>query len=292
MAGFSLHRELEIDAEAGIPAPEVLRLATLGAARIFDVRKAVVTVKDGLVYRPAELYRRAGREALSALRTVSFSDRVAEGVVSMFASARLMAMRPVALGMKSHIGWTAVVALAGPAASAEVVAKRRIDMATTFDEGAVYHKGQELPFDRAEALIRSSEEKFERTAREALSTLVAELQAAGCEVVASGLVSGDGKALPPLASILRSHALVHAAEGELYRRVLIRACEACGIRALAIPAKEIELRAAGALGIAPARLAARLAELGKRSGRPWARDQKESALAGWIALGALAGGRT
>ena len=86
--------------------------------------------------------------------------------------------------------------------------------------------------------------------------------------------------------------MVHAAEGELYRRVLIRACEACGIRALAIPAKEIELRAAGALGIAPARLAARLAELGKRSGRPWARDQKESALAGWIALGALAGGRT
>jgi imidazolonepropionase-like amidohydrolase len=89
MAGFSLHRELEIDAEAGIPAPEVLRLATLGAARIMgfeyqlgsvrpgkladvvlidgdpaarisDVRKAVVTVKDGLVYRPAELYGELG----------------------------------------------------------------------------------------------------------------------------------------------------------------------------------------------------------------------------------------
>ena len=64
--------------------------------------------------------------------------------------------RPVALGMKSHIGWAAVVALAGPASSAEVVAKRRIDMATTFDEGAVYHKSQELPLDRAEALIRTS----------------------------------------------------------------------------------------------------------------------------------------
>jgi len=89
MPGFSLHRELEIDAEAGIPAAEVLRLATLGAARIMgfeyqlgsvrpgkladvvlidgdpvsrisDVRKAVVTVKDGLVYRPAELYEELG----------------------------------------------------------------------------------------------------------------------------------------------------------------------------------------------------------------------------------------
>jgi imidazolonepropionase-like amidohydrolase len=89
MAGFALHRELEIDAEAGIPPPEVLRLATLGAARIMgfehqlgsvrpgkladlvlidgdpaarisDVRKAVLTVKDGVVYRPAELYGELG----------------------------------------------------------------------------------------------------------------------------------------------------------------------------------------------------------------------------------------
>jgi hypothetical protein len=30
------------------------------AARISDVRKAVVTVKDGLVYRPSELYGELG----------------------------------------------------------------------------------------------------------------------------------------------------------------------------------------------------------------------------------------
>jgi imidazolonepropionase-like amidohydrolase len=89
MAGFALHRELELDVEAGIPAPEVLRLATLGAARIMgferdlgsvrpgkladvvlidgdparriaDVRRAVLTVKDGVVYRAAELFGEAG----------------------------------------------------------------------------------------------------------------------------------------------------------------------------------------------------------------------------------------
>lgn len=196
----------------------------------------------------------------------------------------MAAMRSVALGMRSHTGWAAVVALAGPVASPEVVAKRRIQMARTFDEGAVYHKGQELSLTQAEALVRSSEERFERTAREALVDLVAELRAARCEPVTSGLVSGDGKALPPLASILRSHALVHAAEGEFYRRILLRASEACRIPALPIPAKEIEARPAGALRIAPARLPARLAALGKASGRPWARDQKESALAAWIAL--------
>ena len=88
-AGFSLHRELELDAAAGIPAPQVLQLATLGAARIMgmdkdlgqvrqgkladvvlidgdptkdisDVRKVALTVKDGVIYDPAELYREMG----------------------------------------------------------------------------------------------------------------------------------------------------------------------------------------------------------------------------------------
>jgi imidazolonepropionase-like amidohydrolase len=84
-AGFALHRELELYVAAGIPAPEVLRLATIGAARtmhhdgdrgsiavgkladlvlvdgdptvrIADIRRTVLVVKDGLIYRPAELY--------------------------------------------------------------------------------------------------------------------------------------------------------------------------------------------------------------------------------------------
>ena len=88
-AGFGLHRELELDVEAGIPAPQVLQLATLGAARIMgmdkdlgqvrqgkladlvlidgdptknisDVRKVALTVKDGVIYDPAELYREMG----------------------------------------------------------------------------------------------------------------------------------------------------------------------------------------------------------------------------------------
>jgi Amidohydrolase family len=79
MAGFSLHRELELYVKAGIPPAEVLRIATLGAARVMkhddqlgsiapgkladldiidgdpttnisDVRKIVTVIKDGKVY--------------------------------------------------------------------------------------------------------------------------------------------------------------------------------------------------------------------------------------------------
>lgn len=195
----------------------------------------------------------------------------------------MAAKRPLALGMKSHTGWAAVVALAGPADAPAVVAKRRVEMASTFAEGAVYHVGQELPLARAEELIRSSEERFERLAREALAALASELRTAGCEPVAS-VVLGGARALPPLASILRSHPLVHAAEGELYRRVLLGASQACGIPARLLPAARVLPLAASALRVSPASLSVRLAALGKASGRPWARDQKEAALAAWIDL--------
>jgi imidazolonepropionase-like amidohydrolase len=89
LAGFTLHRELELDVQAGIPPAEVLKLATLGAARIMkkdgelgsiapgkladlmlidgnpaanisDVRKTALVMKDGVLYKPAELYAELG----------------------------------------------------------------------------------------------------------------------------------------------------------------------------------------------------------------------------------------
>jgi len=89
LAGFTLHRELELDVQAGIPPAEVLKLATLGAARIMkkdtelgsiapgkladlvlingnpatsisDVRKTALVMKDGVLYHPAELYAELG----------------------------------------------------------------------------------------------------------------------------------------------------------------------------------------------------------------------------------------
>lgn len=86
IGGFELHRELELYAEAGIPAPDVLRLATLGAARVMgkdedlgsvepgkladlilvdgdptadirDIRRVTTVVKGGRVFDPAAIYR-------------------------------------------------------------------------------------------------------------------------------------------------------------------------------------------------------------------------------------------
>jgi len=88
-SGFALHRELELYALAGIPAPEVLRIATLVPAQILrrekdlgwiepgkladfilvdgdptqnisDIRKIVTVVKDGKVYDSKAVYAELG----------------------------------------------------------------------------------------------------------------------------------------------------------------------------------------------------------------------------------------
>jgi hypothetical protein len=194
------------------------------------------------------------------------------------------AARRAALGFSPHIGWAAVVAISGPSEAPRVVAKRRIDMATTFETGAVYHAGQSLPLARAEELVRSSEEAFGTIARAGIAALSDELRGLGLELLASAILSGSTRPLPPLESILRSHALVHAAEGELYRRVLARASEECGVPAALVPAAELPARIAGAVRLPERRVASTLVEIGKASGKPWARDQKEATLAAWLAL--------
>jgi imidazolonepropionase-like amidohydrolase len=93
LAGFSLHRELVLYVDAGIPAPKVLQLATLGAARVMkrdqelgsvapgkladvilvdgdparqisDIYRVKTVVKDGVVYQVADLDRALGVKPL------------------------------------------------------------------------------------------------------------------------------------------------------------------------------------------------------------------------------------
>jgi hypothetical protein len=195
-----------------------------------------------------------------------------------------MGMRATALGFRVHTGWAAVVALAGAPDAPEVVLKRRIDLLRERGAGHVFHIAAERPLAEAEAFLRSAEEGFRAAAREGISAIAADLRAAGCDPVASGVVAASGRPLPSLAEILKAHPLLHAAEGELFRRILARESAACGMHAELVPARELEERAARAASMTAARATSTLAALGKATGRPWAQDQREAALAAWIAL--------
>jgi imidazolonepropionase-like amidohydrolase len=89
VAGFTLHRELELYVRAGIPPAEALRIATFGAAQLLgrgadlgsvepqkladlilvdgdptknvsDIRRSSLVMKEGAVYFPAEVYEALG----------------------------------------------------------------------------------------------------------------------------------------------------------------------------------------------------------------------------------------
>ena len=98
-----------------------------------------------------------------------------------------------------------------------------------------------------------------------------------------------GRPLPALADILSSHALIHTAEGEFFRRCLREACEGQGIAVTGIRERDLDARANAVFGAAAARTQQRIAALGRSLGPPWTQDQKIAALAAWILLAELCG---
>ena len=113
MAGFSLHRELELYSEANIPNLDILHIATLGAARVMkkeaergslevgrvadlvlvdgdpsqrmrDLRRMELVMKGGVLYVPDSLYAAVGvkpapRKGVIAGREVRADDVVCRG---------------------------------------------------------------------------------------------------------------------------------------------------------------------------------------------------------------------
>jgi hypothetical protein len=190
---------------------------------------------------------------------------------------------PAALGFRAHTGWAALIAVGGPASAPGFLLRRRIVLcAGKLPEAAeVYHHAAEVPLAKAEELVRRAAAAARERARAGIASATAELAAAGYQVVAAGLVTASGRPLPELATIVRSHPMIHTAEGALYRQAL---AEACRVPVTEVPQKTLSAQAAARLRLAGAALDAQLAEAGRSAGRPWGKDEKESMLVAWLAL--------
>ena len=193
----------------------------------------------------------------------------------------MAAKRRAALGLSVRTGRAIVVVVGGSKDEPEILGKTLVQVAWTFEEGAVFHTAQTLPLERARAFVRDSEKRFTKSAGAELAAFTRELDA---KLVGAMMAAPPEKQLPPLEGILKAHPVIHAAEGELYRRVFGEAAATLGLRPLRVPPNALGVRLAAALRVAPARLASRLATIGKASGKPWAAHQKLAALAAWLAL--------
>ena len=185
-----------------------------------------------------------------------------------------------ALGFKVRTGKATVIAVGGKADAPAILVKALAQVAFTFEEGAMFTSRRK---SRSQPHAYSWETENAPSSRGPAKRL-ARIIDTDIEIVAAILAAPPPKALPPLESILKSHPLVHAAEGELYRRVFADACSALGAQPQRVPAEALTGRVGKAVGLSADKGRLALAAMGKASGKPWAAEQKEAALAAWLAL--------
>jgi hypothetical protein len=189
--------------------------------------------------------------------------------------------KAAAIGFSVHTGWAASVSVAGPVGAPRIVDRRRIRLADSDDtvRADVYHRAAELSGPAAAKFVRESQVTAARKARAAVQSL-RESQ----PLVAAGILMSAGKLPSDLGAILRSHPFIHSAEGVFYREALATAAEDCGLEVVRIPRRELPDRFASALGTDDAGARERLTAMGRDVGPPWARDQKDAAMAALVAL--------
>jgi len=168
-----------------------------------------------------------------------------------------------------------MVAVGGNIDTPRVLDRRRLVIADVEMPGSKqpYHAAAGLPFSEAEALVSRAFESSRALALEGVQAAVKSLQSHGHEVAAYAVLLGSGKPLPELGRILASHALIHTAEGEMFRDVLAWAAEEFGLPVNGVREKELD-----------AASLKRVDSLGKLLGPPWTQDQKHATVAALIAL--------
>jgi hypothetical protein len=190
----------------------------------------------------------------------------------------------VALGFKAHSGWAALVALGERDGELEIAERSRIELVEAEWGKAPYHAAEGLEPKRARDIVKRSIEGARRTAAREMKAAVARLGRADHQVVACAVLVGAGMPDWSVDEILAVHFRMHKAEGELFRDVLERAAGSCELALARVPEKQLDAQAAKALGVSATVFRTRLATLGRSVGAPGGKDQKDAALAAWIAL--------
>src|SRR6266436_5712479 len=195
-------------------------------------------------------------------------------------------LKQAAIGFRVHSGWAAVVAVCVEKGAPIVLVKQRVHLVDTFTYKfrQPYHTAEKMLLGQAREFIARMQAEARRLAYRAVRELASRAQEQGAKLTRCGLLLASGRALPTLEKILASHALIHTADGELFREALLHASARCGLRDFTIKERELLERAGQALRLKGDALVRRVTELGRPLGSPWSQDEKFATLAAWLAL--------
>jgi hypothetical protein len=194
-------------------------------------------------------------------------------------------MKNAAIGFRVHSGWAAAVAVCVEKGAPVVLVKQRVHLVDTFtyEFRQPYHTAEKMLLGQAREFIARMQAEARRLAYRAIRELESRVQEQGMKLTRCALLLASGRPLPALEKILASHALIHTADGELFREALFHASARCGLQEFTIKEKELLDRAAQLFHARPNELMRRVTELGRSFGAPWSQDEKFATLAAWLA---------
>jgi len=195
-------------------------------------------------------------------------------------------MQKAAIGFRVHSGWTALVAVSVEKDLPVVLSRQRLNLVKTFSYKfrQPFHTAEKMPFVNAGKFISSVRTDAEQIACSALRAMKAESKKQGYQLDRASLLLASGKPLPDLERILQSHALIHTADGELFREVLRLACKRCSLKLTCARERDLLELCAQAFSPPAPDLQRRVTELGRAVGSPWSQDEKFATLAAWLAI--------
>ena len=170
-----------------------------------------------------------------------------------------------------------------------VLARKRAHLVETFtyEFRQPYHTAEKMLIGQAHEFIARMQGEAQRLAFREIQELACRAEEQGVKLTRCSLLLASGRPLPELEKILGSHALIHTADGELFRDALAQTCKRSKFKMFSVKEKELLAQASKMLRGQPAALMKRVTALGKSVGSPWSQDEKFATLAAWLALHCL-----
>lgn len=195
-------------------------------------------------------------------------------------------MNRAAIGFRVHSGWAAMVAIALEKNEPVVLKRRNLQLVKTFSYTfrQPYHTAEKMQLDEAAGFVRSVENESRELALAGIRTLQKELEKLQYKLCGCSLLLASGRELPEFEKILASHALIHTADGELFRDAIRHSCERAKLPLTAIKERDLLAAASKRLSKRPEFLNRQVTALGKSLGPPWTQDEKLATLSAWFVL--------
>ncbi len=145
----------------------------------------------------------------------------------------------VALGLKAHSGWAALVVVGQEDRVFSIIDRRRMELVEEEWAKQPYHAAENLNPDAARDVVKRGIEAARRIAIREMHEAVRREQGRGNEVAACAVLVGEPMPDWSVDEILAVHFRMHKAEGVLFRDALVRAARSCELRLAAIPEKSL-----------------------------------------------------